>query len=155
MTDNNQQDSFEKVLATHGVLICGNVGDSMMPLLKQGRDKMVIVPKPTGRLKKHDVPLYRRDNGQYVLHRIVEVSDNGYVMLGDNRWTLERGITDQHIVGVLSAVVRKGETVPVTSRQYRCYVQLWCGCLWLRRIIVWMLSLPRRGYRYVTRNILI
>ncbi len=94
MTNNYVKTTFEDVIQTHGVLIYENVGDSMMPLIKQGRDKMVIVRKPEGRLKKYDVPLYKRDNGQYVLHRIVGVRDNDYVILGDNRWALEYGITD-------------------------------------------------------------
>ncbi|MBO4332499.1 MAG: S24/S26 family peptidase [Paludibacteraceae bacterium] len=144
---------FEDVIEKHGVLIYGNVGDSMMPLVKQGRDRLVIVRKPAGRLKKYDVPLYRRDNGQYVLHRIVRVTDDAYVMLGDNRWALEYGITDRQIIGVLSAVIRKGRTVPVSSLQYRCYVFLWCRFLWLRRALVWVLQLPHRfKYRKLTKK---
>lgn len=144
MTNNYVKTTFEDVIQEHGVLIYENVGDSMMPLIKQGRDKMVIVRKPEGRLRKYDVPLYKRDNGQYVLHRIVGVRDNDYVILGDNRWALEYGITDRHIIGVLSAVIRDGKSVSVTSKQYLRYVQLWCGCLCLRRAVLWTLSLPRR-----------
>ena len=40
-------------------------GTSMLPLLKEGRDS-VTLSKPVGRLKKYDIPLYRRKNGQYV-----------------------------------------------------------------------------------------
>lgn len=144
MKNDSRDIRFEDVIEKHGVLIYGNVGDSMMPLVKQGRDRLVIVRKPAERLKKYDVPLYRRDNGQYVLHRIVGVTNDAYVMLGDNRWALEYGITDRHIIGVLSAVIRKGRTIPVNSLQYRCYVFLWCRCLWLRRAFVWGLSLPHR-----------
>lgn len=144
---------FEDVIEKHGVLIYGNVGDSMMPLVKQGRDRLVIVRKPAGQLKKYDVPLYRRDNGQYVLHRIVRVTDDAYVMLGDNRWALEYGITDRQIIGVLSAVIRKGRTAPVSSLQYRCYVFLWCRFLWLRRALVWVLQLQHRfKYRKLTKK---
>ena len=46
-------------------------GVSMLPLLRQGRDAVVLSPLPE-RLRKYDVVLYRRRNGQYVLHRIVE-----------------------------------------------------------------------------------
>ena len=154
MTNNNSLTTFEEVIQQHGVLIYENVGDSMMPLIKQGRDKMVIVKKPEGRLKKYDVPLYKRDNGQYVLHRIVEVRENDYVIVGDNRWALEYGITDEQIIGVLSAVIRKGKTLSVTDRQYQRYVSLWCGCLSLRRAILWTFSLPmriRRKIRKMTR----
>ena len=41
-----------------------------MPLIKEGRD-LFMIEKPDGRLKKFDVPLYKRDTGQYVMHRII------------------------------------------------------------------------------------
>lgn len=141
--------TFEDILNTQGVLIYENKGDSMMPLIKQGRDKMVIVRKPEGRLKKYDVPLYRRDNGKYVLHRIMQVRDNDYVICGDNRWQCEEGITDRHIIGVLSAVIRKGRTVKVTDAQYQRYVALWCKPFFLRRCLFWLRDLPWRVWRKI------
>ena len=62
--------SFEEILDREGQLIYTNVGDSMWPLIRQGRD-LVVIHRTTGRLKKYDVPLYRRDSGQYVLHRVL------------------------------------------------------------------------------------
>ena len=121
----------------------------MMPLIRQGRDLMVISGKPSGRLKKYDVPLYRRDNGQYVLHRILKVRDNDYVICGDNRWNREYGITDGHMIGVLSAVIRNGKTVSVTDRKYLLYVHLWCDLFYLRALILWCLKLPGRIKRRV------
>ena len=71
--------TFEEQLDKCGKLIYTNVGDSMMPLIRQDKD-LLIIEKPKGRLKKYDVPLYRRDSGQYVLHRILEVRKNDYVI---------------------------------------------------------------------------
>lgn len=64
--------SFEDVIARDGRLVYTNVGDSMYPLI-QPKDLLVIrmVTKP---LKQYDVPLYKRDSGQYVLHRIMRIS---------------------------------------------------------------------------------
>lgn len=118
--------SFEEQLDKYGKLIYTNVGDSMMPLIRQDKD-LLIIEKPKGRLKKYDVPLYRRDSGQYVLHRILEVRKNDYVICGDNRWTKEYGITDRHIIGVLTGIVRNGKTIPATDRKYQLYVHIWCG----------------------------
>ena len=47
-------------------------GTSMRPTIYGGRDQVILSPLPP-KLKKYDLPLYRRDNGQFVLHRIVEV----------------------------------------------------------------------------------
>lgn len=122
----SQMNSFEETLLRFGVLIYGNKGDSMFPLIKEGRDKMIIVPKGNGRLKKYEVPLYRRDNGKYVLHRVMKVRSEDYLICGDNRSSLEGGITDSHIIGVMSGVIRKGKTIEVTDWRYRLYVALWC-----------------------------
>lgn len=80
--------TFEEEISRTGKLIYTNVGDSMMPIIRQNRD-LLIIEKVNGRLKKYDVPLYKRDSGQYVLHRILRVRKNDYVMCGDNRWQKE------------------------------------------------------------------
>ena len=46
-------------------------GVSMLPFIREGKDSVVISPVTEG-LKKYDVVLYKRDSGQYVLHRIVD-----------------------------------------------------------------------------------
>jgi hypothetical protein len=127
--------SFEEVLARDGRLVYTNVGDSMKPLIREGRDLLIIEPKQ-GRLRKYDVPLYRRDSGQYVLHRIVQVREKDYVLCGDNRWSKEYGITDRHILGVLTAVVRDGKEVPVTDWRCRLYARVWCGFFPLRSLVL-------------------
>jgi signal peptidase I len=70
---------FEDVIERDGKLVYTNVGDSMRPLIRQGKD-LIIIEKQQGRLKKYDVPLYKRDSGQYVLHRILKVRENDYVI---------------------------------------------------------------------------
>lgn len=95
-------------------------------------------------MNKYDVPLYRRDSGQYVLHRILKVRKNDYVLCGDNRWRREIGITDRHIIGVLTAVIRDGQKLPVTDQRYRLYVHLWCDLFYLRAAVLWCRDLPGR-----------
>ncbi|MBE6876020.1 MAG: hypothetical protein E7496_04730 [Ruminococcus sp.] len=127
--------TFEQEIQRTGKLIYTNVGDSMMPLIRQDKD-LLIIEKVTGRLKKYDVPLYRRDSGQYVLHRILKVRENDYVICGDNRWHREYGITDRHIIGVLTGIVRDGKTIPVTDKKYLFYVHLWCDFFPVRALLV-------------------
>lgn len=118
--------SFEEVLDRHGLLVYTNVGYSMMPLLRQGRDLMEIRKKGPERCNKYDVVLYRREN-RYILHRILRVREKDYVLLGDHNTFLEYGITDEDILGVLTAVVRDGKRIDVkTDRGYWLYVHLWC-----------------------------
>ena len=140
--------TFEEILARDGQLVYTNVGDSMQPLIRQGRDLLVIKPK-TGRLKKYDIPLYRRDSGQYVLHRILKVRPDDYVICGDNRWSREYGITDRHVVGVLTAIIRDGQEIPMTDWRLRLYAHLWCDLFPLRAGILRCLSVMKRVRRRI------
>ena len=104
---------FEDVISEKGQLIYTNVGDSMYPLI-QPRD-LLVIKKLSRPIRRFDVPLYKRDSGQYVLHRVMKIKKDGsYVMCGDNRNQLEYGITDRHIIGILTDIIRNGQTIPVT-----------------------------------------
>ena len=127
--------TFEDEIKRTGRIIYTNVGDSMMPLIKQGRDVLVI-SVVNGRLKRYDIPLYKRDSGQYVLHRILKVRKNDYVICGDNRCNKEYGITDRHIIGVLSGIIRDGREIPVTDIKCRIYSHLWCDLFPVRVLII-------------------
>lgn len=56
----------------------------------------------------------------------------------------EIGITDRHIIGVLTAVIRDGQKLPVTDQRYRLYVHLWCDLFYLRAAVLWCRDLPGR-----------
>ncbi|MBS5691557.1 MAG: hypothetical protein KHW64_05580 [Eubacterium sp.] len=76
-------------------------GTSMYPMLRNGED-VVVLKKPEGRLKYLDVALYRRSNGDFVLH-----------------------ITDENIIGVVTAFYRKGKHYTDNSLSYRFYKSAW------------------------------
>ena len=113
--------TYEDFLESNGELTYTNVGTSMMPLLKQHRDLFTVRRKGSARCRAGDVVLYRRPPNKYVLHRVVEVRKNDYVILGDNCTNKEYGITDGDIIGVMTGYVRKGRTHTVKDRSYRIY----------------------------------
>ena len=115
--------SFEEELERSGKLVYRNAGVSMRPLIKQDRD-IIIISKPEGRLKKYDVPLYKRGD-QYVLHRVVKVCEDSYVILGDNCLRKEYGIKEEQILGVLTSLVRNGKEVDLNGFGYRFYSRAW------------------------------
>lgn len=133
---NNQTDltTFEQVLSEQGKLIYTNVGTSMMPLLRQNRDVMII-ERPSGRLKKYDVPLYKKGD-KYILHRVIKVLPDSYVIVGDHCTVREYGVTDSRIIGVLTGIIRDGKTVSVNSLRYKLYYHLWCDFFYVRVFIL-------------------
>lgn len=132
--------TFEEELKEKGVLVYTNVGTSMRPLIRQGKDVMIIssLDKLGRNLKKMDVPLYKRESGQYVLHRIIKVTKDGYVIRGDNTYSNEYGVTDHQIIGVLSGVIRNGKEISVNSFGYKVYSYFWLYTYYIRKVVVWM-----------------
>ena len=117
-------------------------GTSMLPMLREGTDAVVLSPVPQ-RLKKYDLPLYQRENGQFVLHRIVKVKDT-YTCIGDNQFVYEHGVRPDQVIAVVTGFRRKGRDHTVTEPGYRFYCSLWHysrplrhfwhrGLGWLRR----------------------
>lgn len=119
----NAPSRFEELLQRDGVLIYKTRGVSMRPMLKQDRDLVIIRPVE-GRLKKYDIPLYRRKNGNYVLHRIIGVRENDYIIRGDNTFVKEY-VPDSTIVGVLTDFKRKGREHSVNETGFRIYSRVW------------------------------
>ena len=123
--------TFEELLRTTGYIVYTNVGYSMMPLLRQRRDIIEIHAKGPERCKKYDVVLYKRGD-KYILHRILEVLPDGYIIAGDHNTFLETDITDDQILGIMTRVVRDGKSVYMDDRGYQLYVHLWCDFYPLR-----------------------
>lgn len=110
-------------------------GVSMLPLLVQGRDTVTI---EKGEYKKGDIIFYRRDDGHFVLHRIIGENAEGFILCGDNQWVKEYGITERHIIGRVIQIERKGKAFPVTDKKYRFYCSVWQLLLPLRRYIMYI-----------------
>lgn len=127
--------SFEEELATHGTLIYRNRGVSMMPMLRQDRDLMVIEQRPEGRCRKYDVVLYKRNN-QYILHRILKVLPDGYVICGDHNWKKDPIVREEQILGRLVSFVRDGREISAENPLYQCYVHLWCDLFPARALLL-------------------
>ena len=150
-----RQASFEDELAQHGHFLFWGVGRSMLPLLRAGRDLVLIERPPvdesgrTLRCRKYDVVLYKRGE-RYILHRVVKVLPDGYVICGDNCWRREYDIGDGQILGVMTAFVRDGHETPVTNRGYQRYTRLWCRLYYARVAIM----LPRDILGRVGRKLL-
>ena len=116
--------NFEEYLNKNGRLIYTNVGVSMLPLLRQGKDLFIIENKSKERFKIGDVVLYRR-NKQYVLHRIIEVREKDYVILGDNCVKKEYGIQDCDIIGIMTGFVRNRKEHSINELSYKVYSFIW------------------------------
>ena len=115
-------------------------GTSMLPMLRQGKDS-VVLSRIDGDPKKYDVVLYQRSSGQYVLHRLIDVR-GGYVFLGDNQFDREYGIERSQMIARVASFYRENKEISINSLHYKIYYRSWVSSRGLRRFI-------RRGVGFV------
>ena len=88
-------------------------GNSMYPFFKD-KGQTVYIEKKTKRLKPYEVGLFIRSDGNIVLHRVIEVLDNGYVFCGDSVFESETVLED-NVIGILSAYEKGRKKVDFSS----------------------------------------
>jgi signal peptidase I len=115
--------TVEEILVTEGSVTYKVKGKSMEPMLRQDCDLVTIVKKDPGtRCCENDVVLYH-SNQKLILHRVVKVlPDNKYNILGDNCSRIEKNVSDDDIIGVMSCFYRDGFCFNASNAKYRDYI---------------------------------
>lgn len=140
---------IDEILAGGGEFRMYPKGTSMLPMIVQGRDSVVLMRNKDMHAKKHDIAFYRRDNGQFVLHRVVKIEKDGtYTMCGDNQTELEFGIKGEQIIGCVARIYKGEKIRSMKSLSYKMYVWFYC-CIPLRKA----LRFPKRAKAAICRRI--
>ena len=122
----------------------------MLPLLHQRKDIIIVMAKGEERCRKYDVVLFRR-GPKYVLHRVIEVRPDDYVIVGDNQYQKEYGVKDEQILGIMTRCIRNGKEIKADDKLYQIYVHLWCDFFPIRAAILRGKQFYRRVVRKVKR----
>ena len=126
-------ESIGDVLDKYGTYATTTKGTSMQPLFRTHRD-MIILARHTAELKKYDVVLYNAPYGKNIMHRIIKVMPDKYLIRGDNTFVNEY-VPKEDIVAVMVGFNRKGKRYEVTSRSYVAYSVVWCAIYPVRWLI--------------------
>ncbi|GHT17830.1 hypothetical protein FACS189429_2820 [Bacteroidia bacterium] len=111
-------------------------GRSMMPLLRNGRDAVVLSPVDTKNLQAGQIVLFRH-NDRHLLHRIVKTDGENLVIQGDGTRTTENA-TRADVVGVVTAIVRwHRKQIPLPNKWEKRYFRVWCLLKPFRRYLLW------------------
>lgn len=142
---------LEESLKENGIYVTVTKGNSMNPMLVEGRDRVVIIP-PEFPLKKYDVPVYRK-LGHYTMHRIVKVTKKGYIICGDNRADLERDVAQSDIVGMLEGFYQGDKYISRSDKEFLQYGINAVKALSKRRIKYFVKRAIGKIKRMVTGNV--
>lgn len=102
----SERATIEQAIRENGFFVRTFRGHSMMPMLDEKKDAVRLIPV-SGRLKKYDIPLYIRKDEKLILHRIIKVLENGYVIRGDNCIQKEY-VSEDQIIAVTEGIYKDG-----------------------------------------------
>ena len=127
-----KKSDYKNEIEKNGVIAFVPSGNSMWPMLKN-RAQSVVVKRKTERLKPLDVAFYLRDNGAFVLHRVMQVIDGGYVMCGDSQFNTEK-VKEENVFGVMEGFYQGEKYIEVTDPKYIKRVKSWYSHKFRRKL---------------------
>lgn len=120
-------------------------GTSMLPFLIPDKD-VVILRKYNGEsLCEGQIVLFRSDDGHFVLHRIFEIQDDGFLRInGDAQLSCEI-IKASQVIATVKKLLRDGAEIDLSSKKLMRRQNVWKKLRLIRPVLV-------RGYKIFYRG---
>lgn len=115
-------------------------GVSMVPFLRAGD---FVHVDPTGDIRKGDILLFQRPNGQYVLHRVMKIRGDCLWMQGDSQLQWEPIHRDWVRAKAVSAKIRRA-LVTENSFRWWMFAGPWRWLAPWRKQIFWIRSVTSK-----------
>jgi len=124
-------------------------GGSMLPLIREGKDTVVLegveggTPEgmPVRRVKPYDIVLFRL-NGKYIVHRILSEEDGVFAIQGDGVLRNVEYCPPDNIFGRVKLILRNGNR-PVDPGSGKM-MRLWRFWMWLKPLRRYVLAAYKR-----------
>ena len=111
-----------------------------MPFLVSDRDFVMLSDIGDG-IRKGDIALYQRRNGQFILHRVCKIKKKKlYYMIGDAQNVIEGPIMQEQIRAKVVKIMRNGIWISKTCFWWWFFEVIWIRMIPVRKYI-W------RGYQ--------
>ena len=116
---------YEAYFRSRYAVILRLKGNSMFPLLRNGKDVVVLEKCPAESLQPMDVVLFRY-RGKHVLHRIILRNGNDLLIQGDGSIVAKEQCTINDVVGKVTGICRpSGKILSVESWKWTLPSRLW------------------------------
>lgn len=126
---------IHRALSMGGTFTFYPCGTSMLPTIREGRDQVILTALPD-RLRRYQIILYKRADGAYVLHRIVGIQGDSYVMRGDNQYVNEPGIRREQMIAMAGGIVQDKKVIDPNKGRARVQDILWVESAQIRRLLL-------------------
>lgn len=117
-------------------------GISMTPILHDKRDT-VVLSKPD-KIKKYDIVLHQRENGQYIMHRIIKKRGDVLTIAGDFEIEKEYPVYTDAVIAKVISFVRNGKSYTPNDFVIRLYSFIWVLIFPFRYMVLNLLNRVRR-----------
>ena len=113
-------------------------GVSMFPLIRGGKDEVVLRPCSAEELRPMDVILFKY-KGNYLLHRIIKREGDFLYIQGDGSFVAKEVCTTDDVVGKVCTIVRKNrKVISVDSWRWKLPSFLWRNTGFLRPYFLYL-----------------
>ena len=110
-------------------------GNSMSPFLEHGRDS-IYFSAPSSSPKRGDIAFFQREDGQYVVHRLVKKDKSGCYFLGDNQTNIEGPLPENSIFAIVTKAKRKGRIIGPKSFIWFFFKHIWINIVPFRHPVM-------------------
>lgn len=117
-------------------------GSSMSPFLLSHKDT-ICFKAPWRPLRRGDMVFYERQSGQFVMHRIYKVRDEGLYIVGDAQHEIEGPVNPNQVFGLVTKANRRGKWIGPEDIWWKFYAHIWIRLVGLRPMIFQL-------YRFLT-----
>ena len=141
---------YVSVLNESGVLSFVPSGNSMWPFIKN-RKQTVIVKKSDGTFKENDVVFFCREDGSFVLHRVMQVFPDYLIVRGDSQINPEK-VQIEKVFGILDGFYKGKKYIAVTDKKYQKKVVRWRKNSFVTRLRKKLFSFRNRVKNHLKRG---
>ena len=100
-------------------------GQSMFPLLRDGKDEVILQPFLKEELAPMDVVLFKFKD-KHMLHRIIRKEDERLYIQGDGSFVAKEECTTNDVIGKVGIIVKpSGKMIPTDSWKWKIPSFLW------------------------------
>lgn len=100
-------------------------GTSMYPFLRDSIDSVELSRADFSSVARRDIVLIRRNDGAYVLHRIIKTTSQDIYIIGDAQQWIEGPVSPDKLIAVVSAIWRKDKKISCTNPWWQIMSEVW------------------------------
>lgn len=139
----------QDILEDGGKAVIIVTGGSMMPFLRENVDRVELSKAEYSQISRGDIVLILRDNGAYVLHRVIKKDESSFFMVGDNQQSIEGPLRPDQIIATATAVYRRDKRIDCRNFLLKSLVNIWLALLPYRLNIKKVFCFPYKVMRKV------